>query len=425
MLRQETYIEILKQEITPAIGCTEPIAIAFASAKTKLLMQKAPERARLLVSKNIMKNAMGVGIPGTGTSGIDLAVALGIFGADASAGLEVLHQITPQDVARAKAFALDHVEIGLKDTEKKLYIEVEMTAGGEKASVVVEDAHTHITKMTHNGELLLQEEEQQAGESGEKDFRGELTIAGILNFVENVEAEQLRFLDDCIEMNTAIAQEGLRTSYGLCVGKTVEENVSHSGLYADMQNYAVAMAAAAADARMSGCTLPVMTVCGSGNQGITATVPVIAMCRYMQYSREQLYRALALSCLVTIHVKYYIGKLSPICGCGVGSSIGVSCALVYLAGGGLEQLNHAVSNMVADISGIVCDGAKSGCALKVATVVGAAFKCAMLSIKGHSAGSYDGIVSEDVETTIRNLGKLGNEGMSSADQVILDIMVCK
>ena len=201
--------------------------------------------------------------------------------------------------------------------------------------------------------------------------------------------------------------------------------MAHSGSFDDGCDYAAALAAAAADARMSGCQMPVATLCGSGNQGITATVPVIATCDYFRFSEEACLRALALSCLITIHVKSFIGRLSPICGCGMGSSIGVCAAVTYLFGGGPEQIGDAIRNVIADVSGIICDGAKAGCALKVATVVNSAFRSARLALRGLGAGSLDGIVSEEVETSIRNIGRLGNEGMADADRVILDIMAGK
>ena len=226
-------------------------------------------------------------------------------------------------------------------------------------------------------------------------------------------------------MNWSVAREGLEGNYGLNVGKSLMESRKGDTLADDIPSYAAAMAAAAADARMSGCTLPVMTICGSGNQGITAVLPVAAAVRAVGGEEELLYRSLALSCLITIHVKQYIGKLSALCGCGMGSSIGVCCALVYMQGGGLGQIKSAIQNMIADVSGIICDGAKAGCALKIGTVISSAFQCSMLALKNFSAGDLDGIVSGDVENTIRNLGELGNRGMADTDRVILDMMVCR
>lgn len=423
-MKQHEFLQILKQEIAPAIGCTEPIAIAYAVAKAKSYVTGEAKQIQVSVSKNMMKNAMGVGIPGTGMAGIDLAAALGVFGGDADAVLEVLHNITPQDVESAKEFSRDNVRILLKDTPQKLYIEALVRGEQDTVTVVIQEQHTKITTIVKNGEILYDARTQDKNRALFLETE-QLTVENIYRFIEEVPMEQLLFLEDCIAVNRSIAAEGAQGEYGLRVGKTALEEVAHSGTFDDACAYAAALASAAADARMSGCTMPVMTVCGSGNQGITATIPVIAICDYFSYSKEQLYRAMALSCLITVHVKQYIGKLSPICGCGMGSSIGVCAAVTLLQGGSLTQVKAAIQNVIADVSGIICDGAKAGCALKVATVITSAFRGARLALKGLGAGNLDGIVSQEVEESIQNIGRLGNEGMANTDQVILDIMVCK
>lgn len=423
-MEQQQFLQILQQEIAPAIGCTEPIAVAYAVAKAKSYVVGNAEQITVHVSSNMMKNAMGVGIPGTGMAGIDLAAALGVFGGDADAVLEVLHKITPGDVESAKEFIRDNVHILLKDTPEKLYIEAIVQGAQDTATVVIRGKHTNITTVIKNGEILYDASRADGAQTlqGERDA---LSVENIYRFAREVPVEQLSFLEQCIAVNRLIAEEGVQGEYGLRVGKTAFEDVSHSGTFDDACGYAVALASAAADARMSGCTLPVMTVCGSGNQGITATLPVIAACDYYQYSQEQLYRAVALSCLTTVHVKRYLGKLSPICGCGMGSAIGVCAAITYLKGGTLQQIKAAIQNVIADVSGIICDGAKAGCALKVATVITSAFRGAKLALKGLGAGNLDGIVSEEVERSIQNIGRLGNEGMANTDRVILEMMVCK
>lgn len=423
-MEQQQFLQILKQEIAPAIGCTEPIAIAYAVAKAKSYLSGCAEQIQVSVSKNMMKNAMGVGIPGTGMAGIDLAAALGVFGGDADAVLEVLHKITPGDVESARSFTKNKVRILLKDTPQKLYIEAMVRGQEDTVTVVIQERHTNITTIVKNGEILF-DCHTQGGTIKEISETDGLTVENIYRFATEVPVDRLDFLEHCISVNRSIAKEGVQGEYGLRVGKTALEDVAHSGTFDDACGYAVALASAAADARMSGCNMPVMTVCGSGNQGITATIPVIAACDYFAYSREQLYRAVALSCLTTVHVKQYIGKLSPICGCGMGSSIGVCAAVTFLQGGTLEQIKAAIQNVIADVSGIICDGAKAGCALKVATVITSAFRGARLALKGLGAGNLDGIVSEEVEHSIQNIGRLGNEGMANTDQVILDIMVCK
>ena len=423
-MNHNQILQILKQEMAAATGCTEPVAIAYASAKARAVLGKKPVRAQVKVSCNILKNAMGVGIPGTDMAGLEMAAALGIIGGDSEAILEVLHSITPEQVEEARLFAGTQVRVERKDTPKKLYIEVILETEEDMSAVIIEDSHTNITRIIHGLTCIYEKgscEELPADESD----KSALTVDNIYDFIQNVDTDRLSFLDECIKMNWAVAQEGLKGRYGLHVGRSIYEDMGEGTAGDDIRNYAIAVTAAAADARMAGCAMSVMTVCGSGNQGLTATLPVIAAVYKRKGSPEMLYRSLALSCLITIHVKSYIGKLSPICGCGMGSSIGACCAFVYMQGGGLKQIKNAINNMIADVSGIICDGAKAGCALKIATVISSAFQCSMLALKNHSAGGLDGIVTEDVESTIRNLGELGNRGMADTDQVILDMMVCR
>lgn len=411
-------IQILKRELAPALGCTEPVAIAYAAAKARAILGTVPQRAQINVSRNILKNAMGVGIPGTDMVGLEMAAALGIIGGNADRVLEVLEDVTKEEVRLAKKYAKENVRVALKDTPKKLYIEVILKTENDSSLVVIEDSHTNITKMAHGLTVLYENGncEELADRGG--DNKG-LNVERIYQCVNSVDLEELKFLDEAVRMNWAVSEEGLnvgRSIMGSRGNKTPEEDIS---------SYAEAVTAAAADARMSGCALPVMTICGSGNQGITAILPVAAAIRAIAGGEELLYRSLALSCLVTIHVKQYIGKLSALCGCGMGSSIGVCCALVYMQGGGLGQIKSAIRNMIADVSGMICDGAKAGCALKIGTVVAGAFQCSVLALNNYSAGDLDGIVSDNVEDAIHNLGELGNRGMADTDRVILDMMVCR
>lgn len=423
-MEQEHILKILKQELAPAIGCTEPVAIAYASAKARSVLGKIPQRVQINVSRNILKNAMGVGIPGTDMAGLELAAALGIIGGDEEAVLEVLHNISQEDIERAKSYAKECIQVSLKNTSQKLYIEVLLETESDTAGVVIEGSHTNITRIVHGNTVVF----DRSGCREIKDAEGNSEIPDIetvLHFVEEVDPEELSLFDECIRMNWEIAMEGMKGGYGLNTGKNIYEDGCEKDGKADVRDYAVSMAAAAADVRMSGGTLPVMTLCGSGNQGITATVPVIAYALQNRAGKETLYRALALSCLVTIHVKSFIGKLSALCGCGMGSSIGVCCALAYLQGGKKSHIEAAIQNMVATVSGIICDGAKAGCALKIASVVSSAFQCAALALNNSCAGGSDGIVEDDVEESIRNLGELGNRGMAGTDRVILDMMLCK
>lgn len=423
-MTNEQILQILKEEITPALGCTEPVAIAYAAAKARAVLGKMPEKAGIHVSRNILKNAMGVGIPGTDMVGLEMAAALGIIGGDSDAILEVLASVTEEHIRQAKEYAERQVAVALKDTPKKLYIEVILETKDDHAVVVIEDSHTNITRIIHGNAIVYEQSGCEDLAKKEVDKNG-LNVERIYQCICSVEVEDLKFLDEAIRMNWTIAREGLEKEYGLNVGRSILESSRGQAPEDDIPSYAAAMAAAAADARMSGSTLPVMTICGSGNQGITAILPIVAAVRASGGGEETLYRALALSCLITVHVKRYIGKLSALCGCGMGSSIGVCCGLVYLWGGGLNQIKSAIRNMTADVSGIICDGAKAGCALKIGTVISSAFQCAMVAMKNNSAGNLDGIVSDDVESTIRNLGELGNRGMADTDRVILDMMVCR
>lgn len=421
---QEKILQILQKELVPALGCTEPVAIAYASAKARKVLGVLPQKAKLLVSRNILKNAMGVGIPGTRMVGLEMAAALGIIGGNSDAILEVLNGITAEQICEAEVFADNHVSVEQKETSKKLYIEVILTTEQDRASVIIEDSHTNIVKITHGEKNILDKISCEEIETDKSDTEI-LCVKDIYKMVTEVPVEKLYFLDECIQMNWAIAQEGLKKEYGLGVGKSIYDSIKFQNPIEDMQNYIVAVSAAAADVRMSGGTKAVMTICGSGNQGITATLPVIAAAYSMKANEEMLYRALALSCLITIHVKRFIGKLSPLCGCGMGSSIGVCCALTYMQGGNFSQIENAINNMIADVSGIICDGAKAGCALKIATVISSAYQCSILALKNLGAGELDGIVRADVENSIRNLGELGNRGMLDTDKVILDMMICK
>ncbi len=417
-----SYTEILKQETALAVGCTEPVAIAYAVAKATSYLNGEIRHIHVNVSRNMMKNAMGAGIPSTGMAGIKLAAALGVFGGDANAKLEVLHGLTPEDVASAKTFANEHVTIALKDTSEKLFIEAVVESATEHATVVIRRDHTNITSITKNKEVIFSSGDVADHNQLSDSASYHLTVEDIYNYIQKVPLQDIGFLREAIEVNWEIAQEGIENKYGLMVGKVIYDAVLRSGTFDDACEYACSLAAAAADARMSGCVLPVVTLCGSGNQGITAIVPIIALNDYYHYSDEYLFRALALSCLITTHVKSHIGKLSSVCGCGLGSAIGVAAAVTYLHHGELWQINCAIKNVIADVSGIICDGAKAGCALKVATVLNSAFRSAKLALKGVGAGSMDGIVSKDVEACIRNIGRLGNEGMKDTDKTILDIM---
>lgn len=421
-MEPQKYLDVLKAEIKPALGCTEPIAVALAVAKAKETLGAMPERIELHVSRNILKNAMGVGIPGVGMAGLEIASALSAVAGQSAYGLEVLSDAEEDDYASAREYAARGViTVATKDTDKKLYIEAHTYAGGHKAVCVIEDAHTQITHVQLDDQVL--EHRSVGTRHAEVKTDHALTIAGIHDFALHVDVDQLQFLKEAIAMNDAVAQEGLRGEYGMRVGRVLKAGRAVEDM--TLSEYVCAYTSAAADARMAGCTLPVMSTAGSGNQGISASLPVVAAARKLGRSEEEMLRAEALSQLVTIHIKSYIGKLSPLCGCAIASSIGSACGVTYLLGGGLEACVYAIQNMIADISGLICDGAKSSCALKIASSVASAMQCAQLAMAGVCASGLDGIVAQDVEESIRNLANLGIKGMERTDHVILDMMIAK
>ena len=418
----EMMEKILEQEIEYALGCTEPGAVALAAAKSREALGEAAETLTVRVSGNVLKNAMNVGIPGTDLKGIEIAAALGCVAGKSEYGLEVLKDVRAEDVAEAQRMLREgRVRIELSGSPEKLYIEAVCRNEEKNAGVVIEKYHTNIASVCRGDEVLFRKKTEDGKTGGER-RKVRLSLDEIWDFVQNTDCTRIPVLRKVEEINTRIAREGLQKEYGMGVGKHLYERMKKSGVM-DFQTYIAACTAAAADARMAGCPLPVMAATGSGNQGITASVPVLAAAEWMRCGEEEKYRALALSELVTIHVKEYIGRLSALCGCAIAASIGSACGLTCLLGGKKENLEYAVKNMVADISGLICDGAKAGCALKIATSVSGAVQCAFLAAEGVEVPGHDGIVRPDVEETIRNLGNLGKEGMETTDHVILDMML--
>ncbi len=433
-------LELLHREVKPALGCTEPIAVSLAVAKACSLWRPAnPTSIKVLVSANILKNAMGVGIPGTGMVGLNIAVALAQVCGRAEYGLEVLKDLTPKDVECAKEYVKEgRVKIGLAQTPKKLYIEAVAYYGDENApehtaKVIIADDHDAIVFVQKDTEVQLDMISGQSGE-GQSDAAPvvakttldyQLNMRKIYDFAINeARLEDISFILDAARLNKALSDEGLKNEYGLQVGRTIQDNIHRHVFGQGLLTHCMALTAAASDARMAGSTLPAMSNSGSGNQGITVTMPVVAAAEQFCSTEEQLIRALTLSHLTAIHIKGYLGKLSALCGCVVAST-GSACGIVQLQGGTFDQICDAIKNMVGNITGMVCDGAKVGCALKVASGVSSAVQSAMLALSGHCVTSNDGIIEDDIEKTIRNLGSIGSKGMQVTDEMILNIMVCK
>ena len=422
-----TFINLLKAEIVPALGCTEPIAVALAVAKARETLGETPSSINLFLSPNIFKNGMGVGIPGTGMTGLYIAAALGAVYGKSTDCLELLTGINDKIVDEAKTIVDENkISIEIKDGSEKLYIEAICKGlNGQFAKAVISEKHSNILLVEKNGEVVECKQNQQNNDiDGKLKDNVSLSIEEIFNFVTSVPAADIEFMLKAVDLNNAIAQEGLSKKYGLSVGRTLKSYIDKGILADDIMNNAMALTAAASDARMSGCTLPVMSNSGSGNQGITATLPVYSVAMHLKTDNETLVRALALSHLVAIHIKSYLGRLSGLCGCIVAAT-GAGCGVSYLMGGGLKESVYTIKNMVGNVTGTICDGAKEGCALKVSTGVSSAIQSALLALEGIVISSNDGIIDEDVEKTIQNLGRIGSEGMNQTDKLILDIMVSK
>ena len=424
--RYEKFIATIKREVLPALGCTEPIAVALASAQAARALGEPPERLKVTVSPNILKNALGVGIPGTGMTGLLIASALGALGGDSSRGLEVLQGLSPERIQAAKEFVREErVEVEKCEGEGKLFIDVTAYGKGHRGRSVIRNTHTSVVLVERDGEVLESHEAVEGREGEEEECAAvPMTVEEIFRFATEVPLEKIAFLEEGARLNNHIAQEGLKGSYGLKVGKTLWENRGLSLMGEGLSLRAIARTSAAADARMAGCSLPVMSNSGSGNQGLTVALPILSVVEDLGLSREKLLRALALGHLTAIHLKSYVGRLSALCGAFL-AAIGAGAGITWLLGGGYPHVAATIKNMVGGLAGMICDGAKPGCALKISTALSAAFQASLLSLRNIEISERDGIIENDLEKTIRNVGTIASEGMNETDRLILEIMVCK
>ena len=417
-------IDLINREVVPAIGCTEPIAVALCTARAAETLGAGPERIAVRLSANILKNAMGVGIPGTGMIGLPIAVALGALIGRSEYRLEVLRDVTPEAVERGREMIGRRcISIGLKEGVcEKLYIEAEVEAAGHRAVAVIAGGHTDFVFVSRDGEVLFDKRtpagcDEEAGEVP-------LTLARVWDFAMTSPVEELRFILETRRLNMAAAERSLAGEYGHCVGRTLrcdrERKVMGDSLFTRILSYT----SAACDARMAGAMIPVMSNSGSGNQGIAATLPVAVYADEVHASEEQTIRALALSHLTVIYIKQSLGRLSALCGCVVAAT-GSSCGITYLMGGGYEQAAAAVKNMISNLTGMICDGAKPSCAMKLTSGVSTAVLSAMMAMDGRCVSSVEGIIEEDVDRCIRNLTAIGREGMDETDRLVLRIMTNK
>lgn len=421
----ERIVALIKREVVPAIGCTEPVAVALCVAKATELLDREPEKISLSLSGNIIKNAMGVGIPGTGMIGLPIAVALGAVVGKSEYGLEVLRDVDSDALEIAKKFVAEEriVITHKKDAPSNLYIEVVVEAGSHKAMAVISGAHTNFIFLSKDDDVLLRKDVERDTSCCDSD--PELTEAMVYDFAVNAPLDKISFILEAGLMNREAARMALYNDkdYGHSLGKVIRNQGLR--IFGDTPiRHMLSMTSAACDARMGGAKVPVMSNSGSGNQGITATMPVMCYAEDIEASEEQLTRALALSSLTSIYIKQSLGRLSALCGCVVAST-GASAGIVLLMGGGYNEVCAAIKNMVANLTGMICDGAKPSCAMKITSGVSTALMSALLAMNGRCVTSQEGIICDDIDTTVHNLTSIGREAMTETDHLVLDIMVNK
>ena len=420
----EEIIRLIKCQVVPAIGCTEPMAVALCVAKACEILGRTPDRIDVRLSGNILKNAMGVGIPGTKMIGLPIAIALGALIGRSEYGLEVLKDCTDEAVSRAKAFMEgDRIHITLeKEDPDKLYIAVCCSAEGHEAEAIIKHSHTNFVRCRRDSEILLDKQETAVEESEEDNLR--LTLKMVYDFATQTNIEELRFILEAKRLNEAAAADGLRENFGHQLGKTMCSPLGKGIMGDSIFSKILSKTSCACDARMAGAMIPVMSNSGSGNQGICTTMPVVVFAEENHNTEEELIRALILSNLTAIYIKQNLGTLSALCGCVVAST-GSSVGITYLMGGNYEQVTYAVKNMIANLTGMICDGAKPSCSLKLTTGVSTAVMSAMMAIQHKHVSSMEGIIDDDVDQSIRNLTAIGSRGMDETDRYVLDIMVGK
>ncbi|MBR3451570.1 MAG: serine dehydratase subunit alpha family protein [Muribaculaceae bacterium] len=421
---REQIIALMKREVVPAVGCTEPMAVALCVSRATEALGCRPEKITALLSANILKNAMGVGIPGTGMIGLPIAIALGALIGKSEYQLEVIKDVCPEAIEQGKQYIDEgRIDIQLKqDCCDKLYIEILCEGGGHKACAIIQGSHTHFVSVTRDDEVLLDEQASHSGDCDEDDIT--LNLRLVYDFAMQAPLDEIRFILETRDYNLKAAQESVKGNYGHCLGKTMDRPLSHGIFGNTIFSRILSKTALATDARMGGALIPVMSNSGSGNQGICATNPVAVYAMENENTEEELIRALTLSHLTAIYIKQSLGKLSALCGCVV-ASIGSSCGITYLMGGNFDRICYAVKNMIANLTGMICDGAKPSCALKIASGVSTALLSAVLAMEGRHVTSAEGIIDDDVDRSIRNLTVIGADAMCATDQMVLDIMTGK
>jgi L-cysteine desulfidase len=419
------FLTALKKDVVPALGCTEPVSVALAAAIARRKLGASPIYLEAWVSPNLMKNGMGVGIPGTGMVGLPIAAAMGALVGDADSGLEVLKNVTPQDVHQADLWLKSgSVTIDVANTKEPLFAKVTLSDGHRCISVTIAKHHTHVIQIEESGvTTYLESEQEHLTCCGSNPF-DHATVQDIVAFALNVPMSDIVFMQAAADLNCALSEEGLSADYGLKIGATFRRHRDRGLLSAGLLTDILMRTSAASDARMAGAMKPAMSNSGSGNQGIAATLPVIVVAEYVKASPEKMIRALVLSHLMAIYIKSYQQKLSALCGATT-ASMGAVAGMTWLLDGDMEAIEFAICNMIGDVAGVICDGAKPACAMKVSSSAGAAVKAALMAIDGIRVSEFDGIVAKDVNQTIRNLSQLANGSMMQTDVQILDIMMKK
>lgn len=421
------FIEMLRNEVKPAVGCTEPVALALACAKCKELLGEEIIENKMLVSPNIYKNGMCVGIPGTDRIGLKIAAAIGIVAGNSENGLSVLEGTSKEEIKKAEQLMDEGIlSISPADTNEKVFIEIEFKGENSSAKVRIREKHDNFTFIEKDGKVILNEEDSTEIISNEventKTLMDDITLEEIIESIEHLDYEDIKFLKYGVDMNLNMAKEGLSRKLGIGVGYGIKENMDEGIIGDDIINSAMMLTAGASDARMAGLDIPVMSSNGSGNHGLTAILPIVAYVEKFPQSDERLCKALALSHLTTAYIKNFTGRLSAMCGCGVAAATGATAGIAWLMEEDIDHISGAVRNSVADLSGMICDGAKSGCAIKLSSAAASAVRNALIAKNGNYAKTVNGIVAEDVDTTIRNLGRVSDRGMTITDKIILDVM---
>ena len=423
-LERTKILKLIQQEVIPAIGCTEPISVALCTAKATEILGTIPEKITVYLSANILKNAMGVGIPGTGMIGLPIAIALGALIGKSEYQLEVLKECTHEAVKRGKKM-IDQksISISLKENiQEKLYIEVCCQTSQNHSTAIIAGEHTHFIYISKNNDVLLDKKLDENNNHEEQIL--ELNLQKVYDFATTSPINEIRFILESARTNRYAAEQSFKYDFGHSLGKTLRGKFEHKIMGDSIFSHILSYTSAACDARMAGAMIPVMSNSGSGNQGISATLPVVVYAEENGKSEEELIRALMMSHLTVIYIKQSLGRLSALCGCVVAAT-GSSCGITWLMGGSYKQVAFAVQNMIANLTGMICDGAKPSCALKVTTGVSTAVLSAVMAMENRCVTSVEGIIDEDVDQSIRNLTRIGSQGMNETDRVVLDIMTHK